>query len=154
MKRRHLVVLVSGITLVTLIIVAAAIVGVGVGTDWGRSMIRSVVENEVSGRVQGKVHIGTVSGTMLTGFTIDTFASRDDRDSLLVSTGPVTLDYDPRDLMDGRLLLRNVRVERPVVRLRQYEDGSWNFQAIFRSERPSAPGVPGRGFGDFVVLED
>ena len=154
MKRRHLVVLVSGITLVTLIIVAAAIVGVGVGTDWGRSMIRSVVENEVSGRVQGKVHIGTVSGTMLTGFTIDTFAIRDDRDSLLVSTGPVTLDYDPRDLMDRRLLLRNVRVERPVVRLRQYEDGSWNFQAIFSSDGPSAPGVPGRGFGDFVVLED
>lgn len=154
MKRRHLVVLVSGITLVTLVIVAAAIVGVGVGTDWGRSMIRSVVENEMSGRVQGKVHIGTVRGTMLTGFTIDTFAIRDDRDSLLVSTGPVTLDYDPRDLMDRRLLLRNLRVERPVVRLRQYEDGSWNFQAIFDSDRPSTPGVPGRGFGDYVVLED
>jgi translocation and assembly module TamB len=154
MKRRHLVVLVSGITLVTLIIVAAAIVGVGVGTDWGRSMIRSVVENELSGRVQGKVHIGTVHGTMLTGFTIDTFAIRDDRDSLLVSTGRVTLDYDPRDLMDRRLLLRNVRVERPVVRLRQNEDGSWNFKEIFDSDRPPAPGVPGRGFGDYVVLED
>ena len=154
MKRRHLVVLVSGITLLTLIIVAAGIVGVGVGTDWGRSMIRSVVESEVSGSVRGKVHIGKVSGTVLTGFTIDTFAIRDEQDSLLVSTGPVTLDYDPRDLMDRRVLLRNVRVERPIVRLRQYEDGNWNFQAIFDSDRPSAPGVPGRGFGDYVVLED
>ena len=133
MKRRHLVVLVSGITLVTLIIVAAAIVGVGVGTDWGRSMIRSVVENELSGRVEGKVHIGKVSGTVLTGFTIDSFAIRDEQDGLLVSTGRVTLDYDPRDLMDRRVLLRNVRVENPVVRLRQYEDGSWNFQTIFES---------------------
>jgi translocation and assembly module TamB len=154
MKRRHLVVLVSGITLVTLIIVAVAIVGVGVGTDWGRSMIRSVVESEVSGRVQGKVHIGTVSGTVLTGFSIDTFAIRDERDSLLVSTGRVTLNYDPRDLMDRRLLFRNVRVQRPVVRLRQYDDGSWNFQAIFGSDRPSTPGVPGRAFGDYIVLEN
>ena len=154
MKRRHLVVLVSGITLVTLIIVAAGIVGVGVGTDWGRSMIRSVVENELSGRVEGKVHIGKVSGTVLTGFTIDSFAIRDEQDGLLVSTGRVTLDYDPRDLMDRRVLLRNVRVENPVVRLRQYEDGSWNFQAIFESDRPSTPGIPGRSFGDFVVLED
>ncbi|MGH7636317.1 MAG: hypothetical protein ACREOK_01595, partial [Gemmatimonadaceae bacterium] len=154
MKRRHLVVLVSAITLVTLVIVAAVIVGVGVGTDFGRSAIRSVVEREVSGRVKGKVHIGNVTGTILTGFTIDSFAIRDDQDSILVSTGPVTLDYDPRDLMDRRLLLRNVEVHGAVVRLRQYEDGDWNFQHVFDSDGPSTPGVPGRGFGDYVVLED
>lgn len=154
MKRRHLVVLVSAITLVTLVIVAAVIVGVGVGTDFGRSAIRSVVEREVSGRVKGKVHIGKVSGTMLTGFTIDSFAIRDDQDSILVSTGPVTLDYDPRDLMDRRLLLRNVEVEGAIVRLRQYENGDWNFQRVFASAGPSTPSVPGRGFGDYVVLEN
>jgi translocation and assembly module TamB len=153
MKRRHLVVLVSAITLVTIIFVAAVTIGVGVGTDPGRDQIRGLVQQQIGSRVHGKVHIGRVRGGFLTGFTIDSFAIRDLQDSILVSTGRVTVQYDLRDLMDRRILLRNVQVEHPLVRLHQHQKGDWNFQRIFRNDGPSTPGVPGRSFGDYVVLD-
>ena len=153
MKRRHLVVVISAITLLTIIFVAAVTIGVGVGTDPGREQIRSLVQQQVGGRVKGKVHIGQVRGGFLTGFTIDSFAIRDVQDTLLVSTGRVTVQYDLRDLLDRRILLRNVDVERPLFRLKQYEKGDWNFQRIFRRDGPSTPNVPGRSFGDYVVFD-
>src|SRR3954462_4548180 len=128
MRRRHLVLLVSVFTLMVAVFVSAIIVGFGVGTDSGRDEVRAFVQQQLAGRVKGKIHLGKVSGGLLAGFSIDTFAIRDDNDSLLISTGRVTLAYDPRDLMDKRLLLRNVRVEHPYVRLRQYPEGDWNFQ--------------------------
>lgn len=152
MKRRHLVVLVSAFTLLTIIFVAAVTIGVGVGTDPGREQIRALIQQQLGSRVNGKIHIGRIGGGLLTGFTIDSFAIRDVQDSLLVSTGRVSVEYDPRDLMDRRLLLRNVRVEHPVVRLRQHESGGWNFQRIFRARGPSTD-APGRSFGDYVVLD-
>ena len=152
MKRRHLVVLVSAFTLVTIVFISVVTLSVGVGTDAGREQIRSIIQGQLAGRVNGKIHIGRIRGGFLTGFTLDTFAIRDTEDSLLVSTGRISIDYDPRDLMDRRLLLKNVRVEHPVVRLRQYEKGDWNFQRVFRKSGPSTD-VPGRSFGDYVVLD-
>lgn len=152
MKRRHLVVLVSAFTLLTMIFVAAVTIGVGVGTEPGREQIRSLIQQQVGSRVRGKVHLGRIRGG-ITGFTIDSFAIRDFQDSLLVSTGRVKVEYDLRDLMDRRLLLRNVEVEHPVFRLAQHQKGDWNVQRIFRKDRPSGPNAPGRSFGDYVVLD-
>jgi translocation and assembly module TamB len=153
MKRRHLVVIVSAFTLLTVLFVAAVMIGVGVATDPGREQIRSLIERQLAGNVRGKVHLGRIRGGGLTGFTLDSFAIRDLEDSLLVSSGRVIVQYDVRDLMDRRLLLRNVQVENPVIRLRQYEKGDWNFQRVFRRGRPSGPDAPGTSFGDFVVLD-
>lgn len=154
MKRRYLVLLVSAITLAVIVVVVAGIVGVGVGTAPGREVIRSLVEKQVAGNVKGRIHIGRVSGSMLTGLTIDSFEIRGPDDSLFVAIGGVKLQYDPRDVMDRRLLLRNVELERPVFRLEVNEDGDWNFQKIFASDGPSTPDVPGRGFGDFIKLQN
>jgi len=153
MKRRHFVVLVSAITLLTIVFVAVVTIGVGVGTDAGREQIRSIIEQQVGSRVNGKIHIGRIRSGFFTGITIDSFAIRGMDDSIFVSTGRVSLEYDPRDLLDRRLLLKNVHVEHPVFRLQQYEKGDWNFQRIFKSDDPSTPSVPGRNFGDFVVLD-
>ena len=155
MKRRHIVILVSAITLLTIIFVAAVTVGVGVGTDPGREFIRARIQNELAGSLKGKVHIGKIRGGnfFLSGVRIDTFEIRDLEDSVFVASGPITLEYDSRDLLDRRILLRNVTVERPVVRLRQYKEGDWNLERLFRKEKPSIPGVPGRSFGDYVRLD-
>lgn len=153
MKRRHLVVLVSAFTLLTIVFIAAVTIGVGVGTDPGREQIRSLIEQQVGSRIHGKIHIGRIRGGLLTSVSIDSFAIRDNEDSLLFSSGRISLQYDPRDLIDRRLLLRNVELEHPVIRIAQHHKGDWNFQRIFRRDGPSTPNVPGRSFGDYVVLD-
>jgi translocation and assembly module TamB len=154
MKRRHLVVIVSAISLLTLAFIAMVTVGVGIGTQQGRDQIRSIIQLQIGSQIRGKVHLGQVTGNVITGFSIDSIAIRDDQDSLFLSSGRITVDYDPRDVLDRRLLLRNLRLEHPFIQLRQYPEGDWNFQRLFRKGGPSAPNAPGQSFGDFVVLED
>ena len=154
MKRRHLVVLVSAATLLIAVFIAVVTIGVGVGTDTGRETIRTLVQQQVGGRINGKLHLGKIGGGFLTGFTIDTFAIRGEDDSLLVSTGRIKVDYDLRDLLDRRILLRNVEIDRLFFRLHQFEKGDWNHERIFRRKGPKGPDAPGSSFGDYVVLEN
>lgn len=154
MRRRKLVALVGLVTIAAIALVAIAVVGVGVGTAPGREMVRGIIQKQLEGQVKGTIHLGKAGGGLLRGFTLDSFAIRDDQDSILVSMGKVSLDYDPRDLMDRRLLLRNVTVENLVVRLQQHANGDWNFERIFRDGGgPSVADIPGRSFGDYVVLD-
>ena len=154
MRRRKLVALVGVATLAAVVFIVLSTVGVTVGTDFGREQVRRTIESRVSSEVNGTVHIGRVRRVSLTGFTLDTFAIRGSDDSLLVSTGRVKAEYNPRDLSDFRLHLKNVEVEHPYVQLRQHPERDWNFQRIFKSDdSPSAPKLPGRSFGDYVVLD-
>ena len=134
------------------------VIGVGIGffatsTETGQEQLRRWVEAQLASAVQGRVHVGRISGSFLTGITIDSLSMRDDEDSLFVATGRVRLEYDPRDLVDRRLYFRKVDVENPTVVLRQHEDYTWNYNRVFKRSGPEKPKGPERGFGDFVVLD-
>src|SRR5512142_97857 len=108
MKRRRLVALVS-----TLIVVAMGLVVLATGffvtqTNYGQEQIRKLIREQLAGSINGKLYIGHISGSWLTGITIDSLALRGPDDSLFISTGRVTATYDPRDLIDKRVYLRSV----------------------------------------------
>jgi translocation and assembly module TamB len=151
--RRRFIFAVSLCTLLVL-----GLIGLGIGvfltqTDSGQSGLRRAIQQQVASSIKGKVYIGRLSGNFVTGVTIDSLELRDDQDSLFVATGRVTVGYDVRDLIDRRLRLRQVEVERPVVVLRQNEHWSWNFDRMFASGKKSARRGPERGFGDYVVID-
>ncbi|MDQ3996160.1 MAG: hypothetical protein M3303_03995, partial [Gemmatimonadota bacterium] len=83
MKRRRLVALVSALVLV---VVALAVFGLVVGvtrTSYGRNTLRAVIEDQITSRMRGgTLHLGRLSGNLITGVTIDTIAIRDADDSL------------------------------------------------------------------------
>jgi translocation and assembly module TamB len=152
-RRRHLVVIVSAVTLLAIVFVAVSAVLFALKTAFGREQIRVLVQKELGSRVRGKVYVGAVTGGFITGVTLDSLEIRGEDDSLFVATGKITAEYDPRDLIDKRILLRNVTVEHPVIRVQQYPKGDWNHQRILRRGPSRGPSLPGRGFGHFVVLD-
>jgi translocation and assembly module TamB len=152
-RRRTLVILVSLVTLIGIVAVAIVSVGVGVYTSAGRDRIRQTIQAQIASKVNGKVYVGNVSGRFINNITIDSFAIRGEDDSLFVSTGRVTLEYNLADLLDQRVLVRNVTVEHPVMRLEKFPSGDWNHWRIFRRPPSNLPKVPGRRLGDFVVLD-
>jgi translocation and assembly module TamB len=152
-RRRTLVILVSVCTLLGLVVIAAVSIGISVNTSAGREQIRQLIQRQVGSGINGKVYVGKVSGRLLTSVTIDSFAIRGADDSLFVSTGPLTLEYNPRDLIDRRLLIRRVTVEHPLIRIEKFPSGDWNHWRIFRRPPSNRPKVPGRTFGGFVVLD-
>lgn len=151
MSRRKLVALVSAAALLVLGVLLALVVVLGTQTSYGRDYIRSIVM-DLTKDARGRVYIGHIGGNLFTGVTIDSLELRDTDDSVFVATGPVRVTYDPRDFIDRRVLLRHVRVERPVVVLRKNEQGSWNWRRLFPSG-PPRPRRAERGFGDFIVVD-
>lgn len=151
MTRRARVVLVSAAALLALFAAAVALVVATTGTQFGRDRLRALVVSTLQTRIRGKLYVGRVTSGFLGGFTVDSLAIRDPHDSLFVSTGRLSVRYDLRDLLDRRILLRGVRVEHPVVHIRQHQDGTWNFREIF----PSAPKTPlePAGPAPFIVLD-
>src|SRR3954462_4924364 len=152
MTRRLRIVLASAIILVgLLVIVILSVVGV-THTGIGRSRVRSMVATMLEGKVKGKVYIGHITGGLFTGVTIDSVEIRDDQDSVFFASGPITVNYDPRDLFDRRILLSFAEFHHPVVHLRQHENGEWNWRRIFPASVEKAQRDQ-RGFGQYIVVD-
>ena len=153
MTRRRFIAIVS---LSVLVVLGIIVLGTGLyvtRSDYGREWMRSTIETQLARAVKGKVHLGRISGSFLTGVTIDSVELRDDHDSLFAATGRIRVVYDPRDLVDRRIHLQRVDVDRVNVVLRQSGDFTWNFKRMFKRSGPETPKGPERGFGDFVVID-
>ncbi|HUF28108.1 MAG TPA: translocation/assembly module TamB domain-containing protein [Gemmatimonadaceae bacterium] len=155
MSRRRLVVLASTLALLALGLVASVVVLGVTHTEYGREQVRTFIMARIAANVQGTMYIGRIGGGLLTGVTIDSLEIRDRDDSLFVASGPITVHYDPRDLIDRRILISYMSVERPVVRLQENEAGRWNFQRIFQGDRQRQQPrqTRGLGLGDYIVID-
>jgi translocation and assembly module TamB len=151
MPRRRVVVLTSAAVLLGLVTIVLLFVLGATRTSWGRERIRSFAQGFLNDRIKGKVHFGRISGSMFNRVVLDSFELRELNDSVFIATGPIEVEFDPRDLMDRRILVRNIRIVRPFVHVRQDSSGQWNFRKIFPSG-PPGPRSPETNFGDFVVL--
>ena len=153
MTRRNFIALVSLCVLVTLGVIVLGVGMYATQSARGQDGLRSWVQARVASSINGKVHVGRISGSFLTGVTIDSLELRDDEDSLFFASGRIGLSYDPRDLLDRRLYLRRVDLEHPTIVLRQHENWKWNYKKLFRMGGPSKKKGPERGFGDFVIID-
>lgn len=156
MTRRRLVALVAAIVFVLLGIVGVSTILFLTRSDYGREQLRSLAQHYANKLPGGTMYIGKLSGSFITELTIDSIAIRDKRGDLFLSTGRVTLSYDPRDLIDQRLFVRRAQVEHPYLHMVQHTNGVWNFKEIFASQKPVAKILSEanrRGWGDYVVVD-
>ncbi len=152
-RRRLAVLLVSALLMLG---ISAGVVGgfaAATQSDGGREFIRALVERQLARAIRGRVHLGTLRGSFIADLTLDSLELRGPDDALLLASGPLTVTFDPRDLMDGRLVIRTADLVRPQLHLRQGGDGRWNVTEIF----PPTPG-PKRprsrtAFGSIFLLE-
>src|SRR5215469_2847251 len=154
MIRRRLVVALSTLLLLLVAFVSVAVVIGVTQTSWGRGKVRSLVLAELRRAVHGRVYIGNLSGTLFTNLTVDSLEIRDPAGEVMVATGRIHAEYDPRDLLDRRILLQDVEIDRPYFRLIHHHDGTMNVSQVFppSHSRIREPGT--RGFGDYVVANN
>jgi translocation and assembly module TamB len=163
MIRRRVIVGLSalGILLTGILVVAGVIAATQ--TAWGRGHIRTLVVAELRRVVHGRVYVGDIEGNLFTNLTVDSIDVRDSVGALFLATGRLHAEFDPRDLLDRRILLQRLEVDHPFVRLTHYHDDTWNYKRILSPGPPprSAPAralararIPeaeNRGFGDFIM---
>src|SRR5688572_17100115 len=142
------------------IMIGMLVVGVGAiatltQSEWGTAKLVEFVLGRVNKGIQGTIYVGRVSGSIFTGMTIDTLEIRDKNDSVFVAGANVQMQYDPRDLLDKRILFRNVRFGRLTANIFEDSVGMFNFRRIFASGPPGpVQEVPRQALGQFIKLED
>lgn len=153
MGRRRLVALVSALAMLAIFAGVMASFVLATQSDRGRDLIRRLVQAQLSRSIDGTFHLGTLSGSFLTDLRVDSLEIRDPGDSVFLASGPIRLTYDPRDLIDGRIFIRTVEVERPVAVMRRTFDGTWTKDLIWPpTNRVRVPRARS-GFGTLIVLE-
>ena len=154
--RRQLVVLYSALLM---FVIGAAVIGglvAATQSEGGRDWIRRQLERQFVTGMQGRVHIGRMSGSFLTDIRLDSLNITDPEDSLFIASGPLRLTYDPRDILDGRIIVRSADIQHPTVIFREENDHRWNFRKVFpvEAEGPPRPRGPRTAFGSLVLLHN
>ncbi len=157
MGRRRLVVLLSAITM--LLICGGVVGGLVAATQsvGGREWIRGQLAKQVARAVNGRLHVGRISGSFLTDFAVDSLAIIGPDDSVFIATGPVHITYDPRDLIDGRIIVRSVELQHPFIVMRHENSGDvWNFNRIFPPSHGAVKELPPArsAFGAIIQLRN
>src|SRR5471030_210699 len=157
MGRRRLVVLLSAITMM---LIGMGIVGglvAATQSDGGREWIRAQLVRQVARGMKGRLVMGKISGSFLTDFEVDSIALIGPDDSVFIATGAVHVTYDPRDLIDGRIIVRSVELMHPFFVIRKENDNVWNYDKVFppSKTKPSAsPPLSRNAFGAVVQFRN
>jgi translocation and assembly module TamB len=153
--RRRVVVGLSALILFALGLVVAA-VGVSITqTAWGREQIRRIIVARLRTAIHGRLYVGRLGGNLFSNVELDSIEIRDPEGRLFLATGRLYAEFDPRDLVDQRILLQRLEIEHPVVRIVKYRKTGWNYKEIFpgpSTPRRKLPHV--RGFGDYIVAQN
>lgn len=152
LTRRKLVLLTSALALVTMVLIVLGGITWVTQSQSGRDIVRQLVLTQVAPRVHGKLYVGRIGGGLFGDVTIDSIEIRAADDTVFLATGPVRVTFDPRDLLDKRILLTSVDVRRPYVHIKKMPDGQWNWRHIFPEGKKGPPSV-GRSFGDYIVID-
>lgn len=150
--RRRAIVLGSAAVLLLLM---AAIVGGIVAltqTDRGRALILRAVLPAARAAIPGRLYVGAVHGTLFTELTIDSLDIRTADGRPFVSSGPIRLTYDPRDLLNGRIVVKSLDAVRPQITLIDYGNDDWNWKRALR-RGPSRPSSGSGQLGRFIVID-
>lgn len=153
MARRRTVVIATAAVLLGFGALLAAGIAVLTQTDRGLAVVRSALIPTISAAVSGRIHVGAIHGTLFTSLTIDSLEIREPNGKPFINTGRITITYDPRDLLDRRIVLHSVEVEHPIIVLVDYGNDDWNFRRALKGRGPSLPSSGQGGFGKYVVID-
>ncbi len=150
--RRRTIVLATAAVLLTVAALCVGGVAMLTQTDRGRALIMRAVVPTLSAALPGRLYVGRVSGSLFADMTIDSLDIREPNGTPFLSTGRIRVTYDPRDLLDRRIVLKSLEVTNPTVTMVDYGKDDWNWKRAMRRAGPKLPQRPG-GFGQYVVID-
>ena len=150
--RRRTVVLATAAVLLSGLALLVGGVAVLTQTDGGRAAILRVAMPVISAAIPGTLYVGKVSGTLFTDITIDSLDIRSADGAPFFSSGPIRMAYDPRDLLDRRIVVKSLDVTRPHLTIVDYGNDDWNWKRALRKPGATTAKRTSR-FGSYIVVD-
>jgi translocation and assembly module TamB len=123
-------------------------------TEWGKGKIRATVQNALNDQFAGKVTIGRIDLPVFTQATVHDVVITDSAGRPFITAPLVRGTWSLGDLWNRRVILDNVRAERPVIVLNKLPGKRWNWDAILFPDTTRRPHGPKAQFGDWVELRN
>ena len=150
--RRRTVVLATAAALLTVVALVVGGVAALTQTDRGRAVIMRALVPVISSAIPGKLYVGKVSGTLFTDIAIDSIDIRSADGTPFLSSGPIRITYDPRDLLDRRIIVKSLDVTRPSITMIDYGNDDWNWKRALRKTGILSSKSKSR-FGEYIVID-
>jgi translocation and assembly module TamB len=120
-------------------------------TDFGRERVLRVALDALREQVHGRVTIDRIEGKLAGRFTLAGVAIADSQGNPFLTAERITTRLGLRMLFSKQLMISELRLERPVIRLTKSRDGTWNYERIFPRSPEQQPDDSSTGFGDWVA---
>jgi len=103
-------------------------------SDWGRAQIRDRVVTALDQILAGQISIGRLEGSILDRFSLHDVEVRDDKGELALRVDELILDPDLWELIQQRVAVDEIILERLQVAARVRADGSLNLSHIIEPQ--------------------
>ena len=120
----------------TLVVGAAAMALLVAQTPWFKEWARRFIVGQAADYVNGRLSIGRLDGNLLFGVELEDIDVTMDGVPV-VNIQDVGLDYNVFTFLTGDAVIDDIRLNRPVFRVKKGEDG-WNLAQLFRARTPDA----------------
>jgi len=111
------------------ILVSIILIGI-TQSKFFKDRMRVIIVSAAANNINGMLHLGTIKGNFITGFSIDSVAIFREGE-IFLSTGEISLHHDPFSMLHKTLTLRNLTIHNPTVKILKSNDGKWNINEIF-----------------------
>ena len=150
--RRWVPRLIAVIAVVALLLLAATLLVTD--TNWGRERVRRYALGVIQRNSHGIVHIGSVSGNLLRGFTLHDVVITDSARAPFIKADEIWARYSLTTLRGKKIEFYEVRLVRPVIVLDEQPGGKWNYDRIFPRDTTTPSGPRKTGWGTWIRFSD
>jgi translocation and assembly module TamB len=144
--------LLAGIAVVAALLLLATFLVTN--TNWGRERVRRYVLGVIQGNSHGIVHIGSVSGNLLRGFTLRDVVITDSARAPFIKADEIWARYSLGTLRGKRIEFSEVRLVKPVIVIDKPPGGKWNYDRIFPRDTTTSTGPRKTGWGTWIRFSD
>jgi autotransporter translocation and assembly factor TamB len=137
---------VRGLLYLTLALVAVAGLAVAaVETSWGKDRLRGLIVAQANQLLTATLEIDRLEGSLFGGVRLSGVRLLSEGGEPLVQIDDVTVDYSLRELVQGGVTIRSIRLVRPRISAARGADGRWNLASLVRRDaREEDRSGPGR----------
>ena len=121
--------LIVGLVVVLLILIVAGVLAVETG--WAKNQIRGLIVRQANNYLTATLDIGRLEGTLFGNIHLgDVNVKRDG--ASLIHVDDIVVQYSIRELVQKGVVIRSVRLVRPVIAGGKQPDGRWDLGALVK----------------------